>query len=338
MLRIGAENISLANEFSIQRIVLLWVMFFIICFGLGYPILNRYDPGKVPGTSDAADYSDAVRSPLSLSFRILVPALAKPFYLMAKGRIGTWDPALFGMLVASSILSASTAIAIIAIGLRCGLSFPTSLVGAMLFLFDFAVPNWNLSGYVDSGEAFFLVMVTWSLLCQRWYLLPVWAVPGSLAKNTFAPFVVVFALIWWIGDRPIRASRAIWIGALAVLSGWAVLAELHSKGFFSGGVDYTITMRHYNGSGFFRSMLSCLTAHEFWFTFAWLLPLGLMRINRFNRRWVWATAGTFLLALLFGAYNNALGNTTRAFFNIAGPLLSLSAADFLTRSKPGSAA
>jgi hypothetical protein len=30
-----------------------------------------------------------------------------------------------------------------------------------------------------------------------------------------------------------------------------------------------------------------------------------------------------------GAYNNALGNTTRALFNIAGPILSLSAATFL---------
>jgi hypothetical protein len=30
-----------------------------------------------------------------------------------------------------------------------------------------------------------------------------------------------------------------------------------------------------------------------------------------------------------GAYNNALGNTTRALFNVAGPILSLSAAVFL---------
>lgn len=61
-----------------------------------------------------------------------------------------------------------------------------------------------------------------------------------------------------------------------------------------------------------------------------------MRVKRIDRRWVWATAGTFLLALLFGGYNNALGNTTRAFFNIAGPLLSLAAADFLTGEKTAS--
>jgi hypothetical protein len=62
------------------------------------------------------------------------------------------------------------------------------------------------------------------------------------------------------------------------------------------------------------------------------MPLGLVRINRMDRRWIWAASGTFLLALFFGAYNDALGNTTRAFFNIAGPLLSLAAADLLTMS------
>lgn len=328
------------SSVSLRQALLLWLLFFMICFGLGYPILNRYDPGKVPGTSDAASYCDAVRAPLSLSYRIFVPALAKPFYLLGKGRLGSWDAARFGLLVASSILSASTAIAIVVIGERCGFPFATSLVGAMLFLFDFAVPNWNLSGYVDSGEAFFLILVVWSLLAGRWYLLPLWAIPGSLAKDTFAPFAVLFSLIWWLLERPVRWSRAIWIGALAGVSGWAVLASFQSKdGLIGGGLDYARYMEDFRGVGFFRATLHNVTAHEFWLTFMWLLPLGLVRIRRMDRRWVWATTGTFVLALLFGGYNDAEGNTARAFFNIAGPLLSLAGADFLMsaqeKAKPG---
>jgi len=42
---------------------------------------------------------------------------------------------------------------------------------------------------------------------------------------------------------------------------------------------------------------------------------------------------TFLLALLFGACNNAQGNASRPLFNIVGPLLSLSAAALLTNRK-----
>jgi hypothetical protein len=39
-----------------------------------------------------------------------------------------------------------------------------------------------------------------------------------------------------------------------------------------------------------------------------------------------------MLALLMGGYNDAMGNTTRAFFNISGPLLSLSVATFLVEA------
>ncbi len=322
----------MSADFSVRKALLLWILFFLICFGLGYPILNRYDPGKIEGTSDARGYCDEVRNPLSVfSYRPLVPALAKPFYWMANGRINTWNPALFGMLVATSILTTATAVTIIAIGLRCSLSYGTSLVGAMLFLVNFAVPNWNLAAYIDSGEAFFLALVTWSLLSARWYLLPVWAIPGSLAKETFAPFAFVFAIVWWLTDRPVRFGRLLWILALGFLACVAVLLSFSSSGgLFSGAWHYTTGMAVYSQVGFLHALLRCLRAREFWYTFIWLLPLGLLRLNRLDRRWVWATAATFLLALLLGAYNDALGNTARALFNISGPLLSLSAAVLLT--------
>ena len=72
-------------------------------------------------------------------------------------------------------------------------------------------------------------------------------------------------------------------------------------------------------TGFLAGIWRCLTARELWYVFAWLLPLGLVRIKQMDRRWTWAVAVTSLLALLLGAYNDALGNTARAFFNIAGP-------------------
>lgn len=328
----------MSNELSIRNALLLGVLFFLICFGLGYPILNRYDPGKIPGTSDAAGYTSMVREPISIAtYRPFVPLLAKPFYWMAQGPMKSWDPALFGMLMATSILSAASAVAIISLGLRGGLTYSTSLLGAMFFLVNFAVPNWNLAAYIDSGEAFFLIMVVWSLLSARWYLLPVWAIPGSLSKETFAPFAVSFAVIWWLADRPLRTRRLLWIVALALLSGATVFLSFSSAGgFFSGAASYARDMNVWAKVGFVHALIRCLAAHEFWYTFIWLLPLGLPRLTRMDRRWAWATAGTFLLALLFGAYNDALGNTTRALFNIAGPLLSLSVAVLLTgrRSQP----
>lgn len=317
----------MTTHLPVRNALLLGVLFLLICFGLGYPILNRYDPGKIGGTSDAADYCDMVRNPLSIaSYRPFVPALAKPFYWAANGRSGSWDPALVGMLSATSILTALTAVTMVAMGLRCGLSYYVSLLGAMLFLFNFAVPNWNLAAYVDSGEALFLALVVWSMLTDRWYLLPLWAIPGSLSKETFAPFAVSFAFIWWIAGKPRRRMHLVWIVLLALLSGAAVLLSFSPDGLFAGSVLYTEHMARFSKVGFIQATIRCLTAREFWYTFMWLLPLGVWRLRRMDRRWVWAAGGTFVLALLMGGYNDALGNTTRAFFNILGPLLSLSAA------------
>lgn len=326
------------TSLSARNALLLGLLFLLICFGLGYPILNRYNPGKIPGTSDAADYVETVREPLNVaSYRPFVPALAKPFYWMAKGRSGTWNPALFGMLAASSILTAATGVVIVAMGLQCGLAYGVSLLGAMLFLANFAVANWNLAAYVDSGEALFLALTAWSLLAGRWYLLPLWAIPGSLSKETFAPFAVVFAFVWWLARKPRSSASLFWIFALAILSGATVMMSFSPDGFFAGSAHYVVNMGTYRSVGFVHATIRCLTAREFWYTFIWLLPLGVWRLGRFNRRWVLAVAATFLLALLMGGYNNAMGNTARAFFNIAGPLLSLSAAMLLAELGGGAA-
>jgi len=320
---------------TLRSALLLWLLFSLICFDLGYPILNRYDPGAIAGTSDAAFYVNQVKNPLSISsFRPLVPALAKPFYRIADGRISSWNPALFGMLAAASILTAATSVIIVAIGLQSRFSLAASLVAALLFLVNFAVPNWYLSAYVDSGEALFLVLVAWSLLSARWWLLPLWAILGTLSKETFAPFAIVFAIVWWLSERPRQPRKLVWIAGLALVSFATVLLSFSSPGvLFSGATNYAAFMGTKSKVSFFLALIRCLIAGELWYTFIWLLPLGLLRLKRLDRRWIWATAPTFLLALLLGAYTDAQGNIARPLFSIAGPLLSLSAASLLTDSR-----
>ncbi len=335
--------------FALKQRVLLWLLFFLICLGLGHAPLNRYDPGMMEGTADVADYRNIVlgqrdeippgaREGVSARIyqaqnlnRVLVPYLARPFYWLGRGHLGTWDPVLFGLLIANAIFTATTASLLVAIAFRLRLDSSTALLGATLFLLNFCVTNFNLAGMVDSAEDCFLLFIVWSLLAGRWFLLPVWGVFGALAKETFVPLSALLVLGWWVsevrrGDFKLR--HAAWMAALGSAS---LTTETLVMSAVTGGLvwPWQYAAFVHDTTGFLAGLRNCIFNHAFLYIFIWLLPLGLMRLRRLPGSWVMATAVAFCGALAMGAYNNAGGSTARALFNVAGPILSLSAAVFL---------
>jgi hypothetical protein len=347
---IGPRGESAEDNASMTpaRRALLWLLFFVICLGLGYPVLNRYDPTKQPGTYDVAAYRDIVihtlppdlgdaRDPLARLgqsenyYRVLVPYVAKPFYWLAKGRVGSWDPALLGLLMANALFTATTASLLVAVGRRLGFSSSTALLAAALYLLNFAVSNLNLVGLVDSGEGCMVMAVVWSLLTGRWFLLPLWGVFGALAKETFAPLSTLFVIGWWLAEAHRgrrRSRRFLWVCVFGLTSHCVALIAMAvvAKGWIWPW-EFAAYM-HVKG-GLLDGLWGCLANHTFWYVFIWLLPLGTLCLRRLPRPWVLGSAVAFFGALALGAYNNAAGNTTRALFNVAGPILSLSAAIFL---------
>jgi len=336
---------------KVHRRVLLWVLFVLICMGLGYPALSRYDPTKLAGTSDAAVYRNMVvgRAPQPVSgtsgadarlaqwenySRVLVPYLARPFYWIAKGRVGTWDPALLGLLVANAIFTATTTGILVAIGYRLTRDGSTALLGATLYLLNFAVVNLSLAGLVDAGEGCFVMAVVWSLLMGRWFLLPLWGVAGALAKETFVPLGVMFAAGWWLSEvrrGRWQVSRLAWIGAAGVAGLITVTLVVSAV---TGGWIWPWQFAGYmsSGAGFFAALRACLLNRTFAYVFIWLLPLGCWRLNRLPQSWVLGSAVAVCGAFALGAYHDAGDNAARPLFSIAGPLLSLSAAIFLSGS------
>ncbi len=75
---------------ALARATTLWTFFGAVCVGLGYPTLNRYDPG-VPN-ADATQYSKMVRNEGDVApyfrHRVLIPYLARPIFRAAIGRVG----------------------------------------------------------------------------------------------------------------------------------------------------------------------------------------------------------------------------------------------------------
>jgi len=333
---------------TLPRRVLLWLLFFLICGSLGYPTLNRYDPAKTTGTSDVAVYRDIVmggqprsvaedRDPITRLansenyYRVLVPYTAKPVYWLAKGRVHSWDPALLGLLIANAFFTATTASLLVRVGQRLGFKHSTALFAAALYLLNFAVPNLNLVGLIDSGEGLFVMAVVWSLLTGRWFFLPLWGVLGALAKETFAPLSTLFVVGWWFAgaqQEQRHYSRLFWVGAMALTSLTTVFIALSTV---AGGWVWPWSFAGSMGGcvGLLAGLRECIFDHTFWYIFVWLLPLGILRLRRLPSPWVLASGTAFGGALLLGAYNNAGGNAARALFNVAGPILSLSTAIFL---------
>jgi hypothetical protein len=322
-----------------SRLLLLFLIFFFICCGLGYPVLNRIDWRQgLGGLADVVTYADLVTTRPTpdlnqhMQFRILIPYLARPIYRMAKNHIGTWDPIMFGLLVVNSFFVALTVTLLLIVVHRQLGNYAVALGSALIYLLNFAVPNLRLAGMIDAGEAFFLMAVVWSLFKEDYWMLPLWAVIGATAKESFVPFLMVFSLSWWLCSR--RGLRRPYTAAIWMVASWIAglgsLAALQWKitHVFRSPLSFALDL--HGNSGYLEHFLSSFRDRNLWYIFFWLLPLSLLQLRGLPRAWRIATAVTSATAFALDAfYGGAPGTIGRALFSIAGPLLCASVAIFL---------
>jgi hypothetical protein len=317
-----------------SRLALLYVLFFLICCGLGYPSLNRVDwRAGIGGLNDVRGYAAMVEAPpismegMHTSFRVLLPYMAKPIYRAAQGHVGTWDPVMFSLLVVDALLVAGTALVLLIVVDGLFGSYSIALGSALLYMLNFAVPNLRLAGMIDAGEGFFMLLLVWILLRERYWLLPLLGAIGATAKESFVPFLIVFSLTWWLCSRKQlrRASQAgmwmfaSWVAALVSLT------ALHWRmtGIYESPLAFGIGL-HQNDA-YLSHFVRSLADRNLWYIFVWLLPLGLVRLRRFPLNWRLATAATCVTAFAMDAYYGGQpGTIGRALFTVAGTLLTAS--------------
>jgi hypothetical protein len=319
---------------------LFFGLFFLICFGLGYPTLNRYDPSQVFGTNDSVHYFKVVTSgPRNATghwrYRLAVPYLAKPFYWLAKDRLKSWNPVSFAILVVNSVFVATSALLLIILALKLVGDYTVALVSALFYLLNFNIANWQLSGLVDSAEGCLILAVILALVIGRWALLPFFGIIGALAKETFIPLAGSLALIYCLaadhaGDRLIIRLALV---AMMVVTGLFTVVAVRSliSGHLVG--PWTIIAAEKGSRTFLSGVISSLADRRFWYVFGWLLPLGTVKLRYFPRPLVYASVGAAAVAIILGGWNNSGGNVGRPVFETLGPILTISLAYLVSSFK-----
>ena len=324
------------------RLAALFSIFFLIACGLGYPILNRFDPRTTPGLSDVKIYAAMVTGTAGadaghVRFRVLVPYLARPFYRIARDRVKTWDPVMFGLLVADSLFVAATALLIVVLGNR-KLSSGVGLLGALLYLVNFAVPNLRLVGLVDAGEGFFLLALLLALSESELWALPVICVLGALTKESFILFSIVMTAAWWLTTRTDRShdQKRYLPDSLWIILGWALSfvtmigAQWVITGRFVSPLQFGVGL--YRGGDYIAHFAASLRDRNLWYIFLWLLPTAIPNLKRLPKSWLAPVGAACAMAFMLDAYfGGAPGTVGRALFSVAGPILSLSSSMFLLR-------
>ncbi len=137
--------------------------------------------------------------------------------------------------------------------------------------------------------------------------------------------------------KRLSRSGAAWIIA-SWISSFGAIGILHYavSGHFESPAALVESLR--GNANYLAHFASSLWDRNFWYVFAWLLPLGIPRLKRFPKDWLIPAAATCVVVfVLDGYYGGAPGTVGRALFSIAGPLLALSSAELLASGKSAGA-
>jgi len=310
--------------------VLLWLLFLILCVGLGYQGVQRYDVRISGGMGDVrvyyqmTEYGAGWQEPIWLH-RALIPALARPIFLAIKGRTGSWDAVYLSLHVWNAFFCSLTALLVYLLGSR--LARPaTGLVAAFLYLLNFQVTNYVLSGMVDSLQALALTAMVWFLLRGQWGWVIAAAALGSAGKETTMALAVTLAAGWVIARRRDYA----WAGACIAASVAATqLMPVLLTGHLSNYLQLARSQQAYGYYGVWKSLIGCIATWNLWLSVGWAAPLAWFERRRFPRELWFASATAVAVTLALGAWSVAGANTARPVFYLLGPIFSIAAAEWL---------
>jgi len=307
----------------------LGFLLFAICFGLGYPTLNRYNPPSIRGMADAVQYYSLVEKGPEAAvghwkYRVLVPFLAKPIYWVARGRLGTWNSISFALLVVNSAFSAAAALIVIILAKMLSANFAAAILAGFGYLLNFTVANYHLSGLVDSGEAFCVVLLIWAMVTHTWTLLPLIGLLAGLTKETFIPIAFVFAAIWIFMESKVeRAKPVLFVAAMSVVGVITAMVVRSTIDRHLVTPWHMVAQEDLTSHGVVHNLVHVFGSWNLWLTIVWF-PFVFLAKRRIPRGWRFGAFGAAGMIFALSVWNDAGSNTARPVFDFLGSLLAIS--------------
>ncbi|HDZ20906.1 hypothetical protein LCGC14_0274780 [marine sediment metagenome] len=307
--------------------LVIFALIFVICLGLGYPTLQRFDPRDAQ--PDSKSYYQMVRGEdegvnPTHRYRILTPALAAGVLaLLPTVGFVEWDRTFLAMLIVNSAFTAGAATLLLPMCRRLHYSNLVGGVAALLLVSSFLVANLILVGLVDAGELFFFCALLTALLSGRLGWLVPLAIMGVLAKDSMAAFVPACMVGWCLGARKgdLKTRPLIHMAAAALAS---IATLVVGRAVIGGPATHVPEAGWQHIASLPYNFLECVVFVVLLLTF--LPPLAVWRLGRMPRTLLLASFLPALVGIALSAYWAGNQNAARQVFDTAGPVLAIAAA------------
>jgi len=212
-------------------------------------------------------------------------------------------------------------------------SWPVSVIAAFAYLLNFSVANYQLSGLVDSADAFLFVLLTWALLSRKWILLPAIGFVAGLTKETFIPMGFVFAGTWVLSESSAeRVKKVLAVVAMAVVGLITVLVVRSSIDHVMVLPWDIVALERSAEGGFIHNLLRAGTEWNLWLTIIWI-PFVFFAAKYIPKEWYRGALAAAVVTIALSAWNDAgpaagrsvvsAGNVARPLFDVVGPLFAI---------------
>jgi len=331
----------------------LFLIFFIISLGLGYAVLNRYDPVALIALHDLSVYAEIVKhgpathigEQISVKGRLLAPGIAHLIYLILPP-MGSYNAVSAAMLIANSAFTALSAVLIFQLTYHFFENSQVSLIACFTFISNFFVTNSYLVGGIDAAYGCMFLILFYVIIHDRWSLLPIIMVAGCLTKEAFLPVasaIVLFVLISHIRSLDQLHWQKIWLFITMMLSGAVTVSAMNFIVFGSIAVPWEMltegrvapTLPSFKDSELLVNLISNLL--RFFLTLGVIFLLALFSLRHLPRWFVAGNLGALLITFLLATYmtlgGTEISGADYARFMFSPMALILSSASAQTLSK-----